>query len=253
MLYRGIEGQLYSPADLTGTYNGYPIFIVAGSPVIKELPLEMLEASRLPTLALNNVPYIYSNPTMWLTADRPECFGGHLYARADIIKFAYMNHRDKIVKATKKPVKAHPLMFLYTLREGENIVEEFFSEEPVFSWWKSVFPISLQLAWRLGARRVYLVGSSFKTSRAAPYAWDVEFTRRQTIYSQLTYEQDLDRLKELHPAFKDNGFVVVSCTPDSKANDFLPYIDLSKAIEHELKRMPAKTPTSQLRHSSDTK
>ena len=99
MFYRHLRDDLLAGGDLSNTYKDYPIFIIAGSPIIKSLPLDLLEASRLPTLALNNAPYTYNNPTMWLTADRPECFGGHIYARADIIKFAYMNHRDEVVKA----------------------------------------------------------------------------------------------------------------------------------------------------------
>jgi hypothetical protein len=251
VFYRRLNDEQYTSADLTGTYEGYPVFIIAGNPIIKQLPLHILEASRLPTLALNNVPYSYPNPTMWLTADKPACFGGHLYARPDIIKFAYMNYRDEIVPATGKKLKEHPLMLLYTATEAYSL-KCFFSTAPAVAWWKSVFPISLQIAWRLGARRIYLVGCSFNADPDKPYAWDVDLTDRQAAYSQLTYEQDLERLRELQPTFKENRLQVISCTPNSAANEFLPYVDLSQAVITELGLLPAATPLSELKHSSET-
>jgi hypothetical protein len=252
VFYRRLDDDRYTSADLTGTYDGYPIFIIAGNPIIKTLPLGELEVSRLPTLALNNVPYSYPNPTMWLTADRPVCFGGHFYARPDIIKFALMQYREEEVRTTGKPLKQHPMMFLYNVSTSFDL-GQFFSNVPAFGWWKSVFPISLQLCWRLGARRVYLVGSSFRTRRANPYAWNVKLTRQQTVYSQMTYDEDLVRLKKLQPLFKESGFEVISCTPDSKVNEFMPVMKLEDAIKEELARMPTAAPFSSLRHSSETK
>jgi len=250
VLYRRLNDKLFTSADLTGTYAGCSLFVIGGNPVLSTLPLAALESSRLLTLALNNVPYTYPNPTMWLTADKPACYGGHFFARPDIIKFGYMNYRDDVVAATGKPLKEHPMMMFYTATPAvdENC---FFAQVPAFTWWKSVFPISLQLAWRLGVRRVYLVGCAFLTNQEKPYAWAAKLDGFQTKWSQDTYNDDVSRLESLLPLFKENGFSVTSCTPYSKANKLLPYVDLRAAVNHELSLMPKPVPMGELRHSSD--
>lgn len=250
MVYRWLRDQVYTIHDLSGLYRGGPIFILGGSPLLNQLPLDRLAASNLPTLALNNVPYVYPRPTMWLTADKPSCFGGHFFARPDILKFAYMNHKDEQVAATGKLLKEHPTTLLYRAAEPKD-EQDFFSEEMPFVWWKSVFPISLQLCWRLGVRKVYLVGCAFHNRGGPSYAWDVGLTQAQADYSQLTYDADAVRLLKLKPLFGQHGFEVISCTPHSRANAIFPYVDLEEAINRETAALPRPSQLSELQHSSE--
>lgn len=252
MFYRRLDDKNYTPTDLTNIYADYPIFIIAGNPIIKTMPLERLESSRLPTLALNNVLYTYPNPTMWLTADKPDCYGAHFFSRPDIIKFAYMNYRDDLVGGKGRPLSSHPMMLFYTIDQSLK-AENFFDELDPFVWWRSVFPTALQAAWRLGARRVYLVGCSFLTNQQTPYAWNAKLTDEQTRWSQATYNDDMRRLRHLKPKFQEHGFQLISCTENSRANEILPYLQLSNAIERELELMPQPTATSELKHSSEFK
>jgi len=252
LFYRCLYERRYTSVDLTNAYSGTPVFIIGGNPSLKTLPLDRLESSRLPTLALNNALYVYPNPTMWLTADRPLCYGGHFFARPDITKFAYMNYRDEVVQATGRALKDHPMMLFYTASEGE-ITSGFFEDKPAFTWCKSVFPLALQLAWRAGARRVYLVGCSFLTNGQVPYAWGARLTPPQVTWSQLTYDDDINRLRRLRPIFDAHGFEIVSCTPNSRANEIFPLVDLASAIAVELARLPQPTPVSELIHSSETR
>jgi len=220
VLYRRLNAELFTSVDLTNVYGGSPLFIIGGNPIIAELPLVELERSRLLTLALNNVLYTYPNPTFWLTADKPACYGGHFFARPDIIKIAYMNYRDEVVEATGKTLKEHSMQLFYNAAAGADL-DDFFSTTPAFSWWKSVFPLSLQLAWRLGVRRVYLVGCSFLIGQK-PYPWAATLTEFETRWSQGTYNDDIRCLKQLQPMFEDHGFQVISCTPNSRANERRP-------------------------------
>ena len=187
---------------------------------------------------------------MWLTADKPSCYASHMFDRADIIKFGYMNYRDDVVPATGRPFKDHPMMMFY-MATSVKCPEDFFNEVPAFGWWKSVFPIALQLAWRLGSRRVYLVGCSFQNSQQKPYAWGVRLNEFQTAWSQGTYNDDIVRLCSLKPLFDQHGFQVFSCTPNSRANSILTQIDLDAAITHELSLRPQPIPLTGVKHSSE--
>lgn len=249
-MYRWLREQIYTIHDLSGLFRGQPIFILGGSPELNKLPLDLLGSSRLPTLALNNVPYVYPRPTMWLTADKPSCFGGHFFASSDVLKFAYMNHKDEVVEATGKTVKEHPSMFLYTAVEAQEL-QDVFTEQVPFAWWKSVFPIAVQMCLRMGAKRIYLVGCSFHNRVGAAYAWDAKLTSAQADYSQKTYDGDAWRLLNWAPMFRARGIEIVSCTPNSRANGFLPYVDLKDAINRETAASPRPSPLSDLKHSSE--
>lgn len=252
MLYRRLNDSLFTTADLTGAFSGSPMFILGGNPVLKTMDLGSLAGSNLPTMALNNVPYVYPNPTIWLTADKPVCYGHHMFSRADLIKIGYMNYRNEIVPSTGRPFKDHPMMLFFTGFKADG-VEDFFAEVPGFAWWKSIFPIALQLAWRLGCRRVYLVGCTFNTHQRNPYAWSARINSSQARWNQRTYDEDIQRLKALHPLFVENGFQVFSCTPDSRANEIFPHILLKDAISYELSLLPKAVPLEDLKHSSETK
>lgn len=250
MFFNWLDGARYTSLDLSGSYSGCPIFILGGNPSLKTLPLDKLQESRLPTMALNNVVYSYPNPTMWLTADKPACYASHFFARPDITKFGYMNYREDIVPATGRPFKDHPTTYFYTAFAAQA-PEDFFCNVNGVPWWKSVFPIALHLAWRFGARRVYLLGCAFENDQTRPYAWDVKLNRFQTAWSQATYNEDVDRLKALAPLFLENKFQVFSCTPESRANEIFPLVNLDDAIDYELMRLPRPVPTSEVKHSSD--
>ena len=236
--------------DLSNTYMGKALFILGGSPELNRLPIYLLDEHRLPTMALNNVPYVFPRPTFWLTADKPPCYGSQFYHRTDIIKFARMDHHQCIVPGPPHETLMHyPMVLFYDVKPGKYTEENFLDDGSDVVWWRSVFPISLQLAWRLGFRKVYLVGCGFWTSSDKPYAWDAKLTPPQRDYSQQTYNEDVDKLRSLMPLFKSKGFSVISCTPNSKAT-FLPNMDLESAIKAETALAPKPTPFDDLKHSS---
>jgi hypothetical protein len=238
--------------DMADAYLGQTLFIIGGHPSIKEMPLELLAQPGVLTMALNNVPYVFESPTFWLTADRPACFGGHVYHRADIVKFARIDTSLDRPLGSKKALREFPNLHFYELDGDRYTPETFFSGGVSMAWWKSVFPISLQLAWRLGFRKIYLVGCSFWSSKAEPYAWPTKLSDSQRAYSQLTYNADVDRLGALRPHFANAGLEVISCTQNSRANELLEFVPLEEAVDLEVKRLPTPTPLHELHHSSAT-
>ena len=120
------------------------------------------------------------------------------------------------------------------------------------AWWGSVFPLALQIAWRLGFYRVVLVGCSFKGGVGRPlYAWETALTPDQVSHSLTTYLDDLKRLHSLKPTFLETGFNVVSATPESLANGLLDYLPLEEAVANAMGGVPAEPEPTTLAHSSD--
>ena len=131
----------------------------------------------------------------------------------------------------------------------ENVtVESFLRVRRDIVWWKSVFPAALQLAWKLGFRRVYLVGCGFHMTAERQYAWRTDLDEAERNWSQNTYNNDINRLKALKPIFDAAGFEVISSTPDSKANGILRYEPLLDAVT--IAAAKVRGDTTKLAHSS---
>lgn len=249
IVYRYSPAGLRTAVDMGGLYHGADLFVVGGSPALRELPLELIEQPGIVTLALNNVPLAFPRPTMWLTADRPECFSADVYGRAELLKFACLSRREIEVPGTGRRAQDFPASYFYGTTD-QTTPETFLEPGDDLCWWRSVFPIALQLAHRLGFARVFLVGCGFSMDPARPYAWDASLTADQAAYSHATYQADLGRLRALAPRFEAAQFDVVSCTPGSLAHEVLPYLPLAEAVAMARGRLPAPTPPRALVHSS---
>lgn len=251
MFYRWRESEdVLVATDLGGAYCDETLFIIGGHPSINDQPLELLNLPGVMTMALNNVPYTFRRPTFWLTADKPNCYGGHFYHRADMIKLARSDTMLDVPNNADRQLRSFPNTLFYELKPDKYEPENFFSEGNDFVWWKSVFPLALQMAWRLGFRRIYLVGCAFWSTVIKPYAWGTQLSMSNHRYTQTTYDEDITKLRKLSPYFDAAALEVISCTPGSRANEVLRYTPLADAVAQVLKGMPEPTPLEELKHSS---
>lgn len=252
MFYRWRQGDLV-PVDLNGLFQGESLFVLGGNPVLKDLPVDLLTQPGITTLALNNACCVV-RPNLWLGVDHPECFVPQAYTDPGVVKFTGVSRSGARVPGTGQKVRDCPGFFFFGVSE-DFTYQTFLDDREDFVWWQSVFPIALQLAYRLGFRRVNLVGCGFNMNREAgkQYAWDTSLSEDQVRYSLKTYQLDLCRLLWLQPVFACNGLKVTSCTPGSLANSFLPFLPLEEAVRQSLDRQPDPIDTKELRHSSEFK
>jgi hypothetical protein len=247
MFYRFSKAGARIAVDLDGLFAGSTLFLLGGSPTLKEQPLELLRQRGIVTMAMNNVPLTFPKPDLWVCADKPPCFDQRIYADPSVMKFTIITRRREKVGTTGKMVREFPNMHFFGITEKFTL-QTFLQPHRDLVWWKSVFPIALQLAHRLGFRTVYLVGCGFTMSAGRQYAWKTDLNGYQQNYSQRTYNADVTRLQQLKSVFDDNGFRVISATPDSAANDILGYVSLEEAVTSALASMPL--PSDTLVHSS---
>jgi len=250
VLYRFTKAGARIAVDLEGIHQGGTLFLLGGSPQLKSLLLDLLTQPGVFTLALNNVPLVFPRPTFWLGADRAECFSPHVWA-LDYLKFSPLSRREVVIPGAGQACREAPGALFFGTTDFPPL-DNFLDHRGTFGWYRSVFPLGLQLAHYLGFRRVLLVGCGFDNSLTASerYAWPTDLTKDQAAYSQATYDRDVERLRQLVPVFKRGGFEVVSCTPVSQANDVLPYKKLVDAVAEALLDAPPQASPSDLVHSS---
>lgn len=255
MFYRYTKAACRIPVDLDGTYDGETLFLLGGSPSLRNMPLDLLRKPGIVTLGMNNVPCFFERPNLWVCADKPLCFSPHIFTSPEITKFTMISRRGLEVPDTGgRRIMDCPNVYFFGASENFTY-QNFLDPARDLVWWRSVFPMALQLAWRLGFRRVYLVGCGFHMNKASgqQYAWSTKLTDDQAQYSHNTYSRDVDRLRNLLPTFSRKGFELLSCTPRSRANEFLTYVPLPEAVQEALRGKPVPADTSTLIHSSELK
>jgi hypothetical protein len=255
MLYRYTKAAARIPVDLDGMFDGESLFLMGGNPALRELPLDLLRRPGIVTMGMNNLPCFFPRPNLWVCADKPLCFSPHIWTSPEIMKFTMISRRGLEIPDTGgKRILDCPNVFFFGAH-GRFTYKNFLSPDRDLAWWRSVFPIALQLAWRLGFKKVYLVGCGFNMnkSQGQQYAWNTSLTDDQAQYSANTYSRDVERLGQLKPHFDARGFQVVSCTPGSAAHSVIPYQDLAQAVAHELSLKPRQADTTTLIHSSELK
>ena len=249
MFYRYTRSGARVSCDLDGLYDGGTVFLLGGAPSLDDLT-PPLEQPGIVTLAVNNVPRRFPRPSLWICADKPKCFDPFVYTCPSALKFTMISRRfEEVPKTGGKKAWQVPSMFFFGA-SSKFKVTNFLSPSPDLVWWKSVFPMALQLAWRLGFKKVCLVGCSFHMDVGQPYAWETDLDDDERSWSQRTYNKDLERLKVLKPVFDAHQFRVVSCTPGSRANDLLGYEPVEMAVAGALSGLPDRAHPEDLIHSS---
>jgi hypothetical protein len=255
VFYRYSKAGARTPVDLDGLYQGETLFLLGGSPSLRNLNLEALRRPGVVTLGMNNVPCFFPRPNLWICADKPLCFSPHIFTSPEITKFTMISRRGLEVPDTGgRRIMDCPNMYFFGASEKFTF-ENFLDPGRDLVWWRSVFPMALQLAYKLGFRKIFLVGCGFHMNKAKgeQYAWKTKLTDDQAQYSHNTYSRDVDRLKALLPTFAERGLQVLSSTPRSRANAFLTYVPLEEAVAEALKGKPVQSDTSTLIHSSELK
>ena len=240
------------PVDLDNMFSG-SCFIAGGHPSLLKENLELLKQPGIPVISINNTAS--KIPTnIWIGMDKPMCYSSRILLDPKIMKFSVVSRRDLLVPTNniKIGTKMKDLQNMYFFGTNENFnIHNFLNSQRDFVWWKNTFYDVIQLAYRLGFRRVYLIGCGFKISKEQQYSYKTNLDNHQINYNQRTYNNFVEKMKLLKPHFKQKGFEIISCTPDSALNDFYPFMKFEDAVKEILKDFPKEYNTEKCLHSSE--
>ena len=235
------------PVDLDGMFSGC-CFIAGGAPSLLKENLELLKQPGLVVISMNNTASRIPTDIM-VCADKPKCYSDRILRDPKLMKFAMISRKDLMV-GDKKMMEL-PNMFFYGAIEKHFNIHNFLDPHRDIWWIKNVMPITLQIAYRLGFRKVYLIGCSFNISKESQYSYSTNLTEHQVNYNRRTYKNFVEKMKLLKPHFKEKNFEIISCTPDSLLNGIYPTMSFEDAIEESLKDFPKKFNTDKCFHSSE--
>ena len=173
-------------------------------------------------------------PDVWIGTDVPECYDRRLWAEP-FVKVVRGSHRD--MSCEGRPLRQFPNVFFADL-ENAPVCEIFQrrGHDTVFIWNQNTFTTALHLMVWMGARRILLVGCDFGGARDYHDGRRLSAPRRdgnRRLYANLV--KDLQRLA---PLAKTHGSEIISCTPGSPVNEFLPFLDLACALEASESQAP---------------
>ena len=234
------------PVDLDGMFSG-SCFIAGGAPSLLKENLELLKQPGIPVLSMNNTASRV--PTdFWLGLDKPVCYSPRILLNPKIMKFTMISRRNLAINENK--MMDLPNMYFFGAHEKFNI-HNFLEPSRDFWWAKNIFPVSLQIAYRLGFRRIYLIGCEFKITKESQYSYETSLNDYQVNYNQRLYNKTIEDMKLAKPYFKEKDFEIISCTPHSSLNEFYPTMSFEDVVKEMLKDFPKDYNTSKCVHSSE--
>jgi len=102
---------------------------------------------------------------------------------------------------------------------------------------RSVMLAAVKIIYRLGFKRLFIIGADFKMDEEKKYAFDQDRNSGSIKNNNGTYKRLNTRFDQMQPIFLENGFFVFNATPDSGLKSF-PMIGFYDAIEMALGDFP---------------
>jgi len=247
LFYRFTKDRRRKAVDLYDLYGG-SVFLCGGHPSLKNEDLSLFSKPGISTLAMNNTATMF-RPSFWVCADKPECYSPSVIHDPGILKFARLCHSHRQV-GNGLLWNHMPGTLFYSDSESAFKLNNVLHRSNKFAWWKNVFIIAIQLCYRLGFRKIYLCGVGLQIEKDAQYAYPSGLTDGQVNKNKGCYNNVYMQLRDIMPHYNRFGLRFVSCTPDSRSNEFLPYMPLTTAVAETLSNYP-KVETINVKHSSE--
>lgn len=238
-------------------HMGGSAFLIASGPSLARMDLAALSRPGLLTMGLNNSPRIF-RPLLWVSVDTPARFLESIWLDPSILKFVPAGKLDAQISRRLGPrdweyfgpqVKDCPGVIGFRLPPGEPEFDPHACLEGGVVHWgshkhhgggRTVLLAAIGILYRLGIRRIYLVGVDFRMTSDATYAFDEQRTAQAIGNNRSTYLRTLSMLGRLARIMPEYELSITQCTPDSDLKLF-PYMPLAAAISAELAAFPDPT------------
>lgn len=178
MFYRLTTDGVRQDVSLESTFAGptpTPCWIIGGGPSLSLLPTAAIAASPAPKFAVNLAGHHLLRPTFWTSYDPTARFHRSIYLDPSVIKFVHRCRAMDLVPETTFKVCESPSLYFFD-RDPERGFHNYpelppgasgsggtanAREQPAagkISDWQDSLVQSIEIAWQLGFRTLYLAG-----------------------------------------------------------------------------------------------
>ena len=241
------------PVRMENLYNGGHAFLICSGTSFLKLDKDLLKFCF--TMTVNNATKAcmpHFRPNAWTCVDGADKFLYTAWQDPNIMKLVPESHRNKwlwnsdLKKPVGKQVVDCPNVMFWQRNNVFNI--DNFLTEPSINWGngskgkdengvkgkRSVMHSALKLLWILGFRHVYLLGCDFNMKEGEQnYSFAQGRTKGSVKGNNSSYKQMNWRFEKLNPKFKEAGFNVYNCNPDSGLTAF-EHVTYDEAMKRAL-------------------
>ena len=160
MFFRLSTDQTRQPIDLQNLFagpHGSTCWIVGGGPSLTDLPLEEIDRSPAPKLAVNLAGVKRLRPDVWTAYDPTARFHRSTYLDGRILKLLPRFRASDLVPETTFKVSDCPAVAFFDL-EGRGYHDAVQAGQKRVLDWADSLVMALDIAFRLGFRRLLLAG-----------------------------------------------------------------------------------------------
>lgn len=296
MFYRLFPDHSRQTIDLQHLFGGptaTACWIIGGGPSLKDLPIDLIARSPAPKFAMNLAGSGLLRPNLWTSYDPTARFQRSIYLDASILKFVHVCRAMDLIPETSFKVCEAPGVICFDrarlrgFAEFPNLSVNQLQKPPLqmpeppreaITDWQDSFIQTIDVAYRLGFRRLYLAGCELSLSPPSTVVslaeqYGVHYTQREPLAAflqrcraagvpesalsagELTNQYHFDEQKPFAAAVNTDehyyrvsqylrlsrrslalaGLELISVTPDSRLNDYFPYLSVTDACSEIVK------------------
>lgn len=205
---------------------GLDVYLCCPGPSLSNIDPQILQKPGIFVVAINSA-YPYIKPNLWLGMDGPNCYNQNLLDEP-FIKVFRGGYQFKKTK-NNRILKDCPNSYFADCAVPTS-KEELFrlrAHDVKFVWHKNTLAITLHILVWMGAKNIHLLGCDLGGDK--DYHHDLTLTNKQREYNQKLYGKQKEYLKWFSEKGKEHSIKLISCSPNSPINEFLPFhqIDLA--------------------------
>lgn len=174
-----------------------------------------------------NTSYPKITPDIWMGMDHIDCYNKNILYES--FPKIFRGSHEKM-KVDDKYITSFPEVYFASLSEqpGKDIFSWMEDNESLFVWQKNTLYICIQLMLRMGAKKIHFVGCDL--GGKTDYFDERVLSESNRKHNKALYDYQLLMLEGINELCKKNDVTLISCTPGSRINQFMEYIELDKAI-----------------------
>jgi hypothetical protein len=196
------------------------------------------------TMGVNNSPKTF-RPNLWVIGDDVKSFIRSIWLDPKIMKFCPFPKLEHTLfnsdtwEEMNTKVSECPNMWFF--ERNEHFTTDTFLTEPTLNWGehsnstdefgikgkRSVMLFAIRILHTLGFKKVYLLGCDFKMNEEYTYHFEQARAKGSINSNNQTYQALNMRFDSLKDKFKQTGFEIYNCNPESNLGSFehVPFIE----------------------------